>query len=386
MSSDRDVLKLVDEFAAKEVSPRAAQMDSEDRLASELIETASKIGLLSLHLDGDGEVDLRQMPLIHETTERIAAESPAIAAVISGFRHLSLLLKRHGSSIVVDRWYDSTLRGKTFGSFCLTEPQAGTDLRGIKTVATRAEGGWKLSGHKMWIGNAGVASFAIVLCKNGSEARDAKMLALVVDTSSKGVVGKRGPAMSGFRGMPNGTYDFDNVFVPDDYVLNVDGFRGMINGVNMARVEAASYACGILRASLQASVDRACSREAFGSIIGDLPSIQSKIGRIAADYHAARELTLRAAESFAAHPGGEPDIISMAKMFASDAARRGSDAAMQIHAASGIPFSEPVGRMNRDAKITQIFDGTSEVHETMLGRHAVSQGLASGLNTPFLPR
>jgi alkylation response protein AidB-like acyl-CoA dehydrogenase len=384
--TDEEILQLVEEFTVDRVAPRAARIDVDNAFFPDLVAEAADIGLQSLHVGAEGEIDLSRMTLIHETTERIAAASASVATVIAGFRLISLLLKRHANPVVVDRWFDSTIRGETYGCFALTEPQAGTDLRGLQTVATRTDGGWVLNGHKMWIGNADVATFSIVLAKIDSVGRDAGMVALVVDMTSDGVVGKAGRPLSGFRGMPNGTLDFTDVRVPADHALNVDGFKGMIHGVNMARIEAASYACGILRGCLEASVERAASREAFGRRIGDLPSIQMKIGRMATDYRAARELTLRAAESYAARPGGDQDLISMAKMFASDAARRHSDEAMQIHAASGIPFGEAVGRMNRDSKITQIFDGTSEVHETMLGRRAVSLHDRGGLSAPFLPR
>lgn len=384
--TDEQILRLVEEFTTERVAPRADQIDIDNAFFPDLVAEAAEIGLQSLHVDEHGEIDLSRMALIHETTERIAAASAAVATVIAGFRLMSLLLKRHAKPVVVDRWFDSTVRGETYGCFGLTEPDAGTDLRGMRTVATREDDRWVLNGHKKWIGNADVASFSIVLAKVDTDDRGAGMVALVVDMASDGVIGKSGSPLSGFRGMPNGTLDFTDVHVPAEHALEVDGFKGMIHGVNMARIEAASYACGLLRGSLEASVERASSREVYGARIGDLPSIQMKIGRMATDYRAARELTLRAAESYAARPGGDQDLISMAKMFASDAARRHSDEAMQIHAASGIPFGEAVGRMNRDSKITQIFDGTSEVHETMLGRRAVSLHGRGELAAPFLPR
>jgi len=385
-AADTDLLEHVEAFARERVAPRADEIDRENRFFPDLVAEGAALGLTRLHVDDEDRIDLSRMSLIHETTERIAAASTAVATVIAGFRLITYQLANYAGDAVRDKWYAPTLGAEIYGSFALTEPQAGTDLRGIRTVATKVPGGWRLSGHKKWIGNAGIATFAIVLAKIDSDSRDAGMVALAVDMSSDGVDGREGVPLSGFRGMPNGTIDFTDVFVPDDHRLDVDGFKGMITGVNLARIEAASYACGILRGSLEASVERAARREAFGGRIGDLPSIQMKIGRMATDYRAARELTLRAAESFAAHPGGDQDLISMAKMFASDAARRHSDEAMQIHAASGIPFGEAVGRFNRDAKITQIFDGTSEVHETMLGRRAVRLFDRGGLVPPFMPR
>src|SRR3712207_4729593 len=166
--------------------------------------------------------------------------------------------------------------------------------------------------------------------------------------------------------MPNGTLAFEECRVPVSSALRCDGFKGMMDGLNLARIEAASYACGLLRGCLDASCRHAGSRSAFGSTIGDLQAIQLKLGRMATDYRAARELTLRAADRFVAGDGGDANLISIAKLFASDAARRHADEAIQIHGAAGLVQDSSVQRMARDAKITQIFDGTSEIHLIMI--------------------
>lgn len=144
-----------------------------------------------------------------------------------------------------------------------------------------------------------------------------------------------------------------------------------MDALNMARIDAASYACGLMRGAIKASTFRASDRVAFGKPIGDLQAIQVKIGRMVTDYRAGKELTLRATDSFVAGGGGDQDLISMAKLFTSDACRVHTDAAQQIWGAAGIAESSYVSRLVRDSKITQIFDGTSEIHLTMLGRRAV---------------
>ena len=236
------------------------------------------------------------------------------------------------------------------------------------------------------MGYAPNASYAIVLAKKGTDDRDAPMVALVVDTAVTGVTRAHGPEFSGLRGMPNGSLTFDDVRVPAWSRLDVEGFGGMMDGLNMARIDAAAYACGLLRGALVASIDRGATRQAFGRPLGDLQAIQRKIGRMAADYRAARELTLRAAESFALGGGGDQDTISIAKLFASDAARLHTDEAVQIFGAEGVVQSSWVNRLNRDAKITQIFDGTSEIHETMLGRRAVGKHARGADLSAFLGR
>ena len=370
-------------FIADRVAPRAQAIDQEGDFFADLLDDAAELGLQRLMVAADGRPDVTRMPQALQVTEALSAHSPAVALGVAGTRLSCYLLGKYAPQSLQDRWLEPTLTARTFGSFAITEPEAGTDVRGLTTVAVPEGEDYLLTGTKCWVGFAPIADFAIVLAKEGSADRDAPMVALVVDMSSPGAYGRAGPELSGFRGMPNGELHFTGVRVPRTDRLRSEGFTGMMDGLNMARIDVAGYASGLLRSALLASLDRANARSAFGKTLAQLPIIQRKIGRIAADYHAARALGLRAAESFTHGSGGDQDLISMAKMFASDAARRATDEAMQIHGALGIVTDEAVNRMHRDAKVTQIFDGTSEIHETMLGRRAL-RAHATGHLAPFV--
>jgi alkylation response protein AidB-like acyl-CoA dehydrogenase len=372
-------------FCADSVAPAAEDIELTARFFPELLTEAAELGLQSLIFDADGSLNLSRMALVHESTERIAAESAAVALAVSVARLHTYLLARYAAAEVRERWLQPTLRAELFGAFAITEPHAGTDIRAMTTVAQRQGDHYVLDGKKCWIGLAPVCSYAIVLAKVEHLERDADTIALVVDMASEGAVGAPGPELAGFRGMPNGTLTFTACRVPVQNALACDGFGGMMDGLNMARIEAASYAVGLMRGAIREATTWSNQREAFGKPIAALPSIQSKIGRMVTDYRAARELVLRAGETFALGNGGDQAVISMAKMFASDAARRHTDAALQIAAGAGMARSHPLQRMDRDAKVTQIFDGTSEIHETMLGRRVLREA-ASGLIGPsFFP-
>ncbi|MBZ2195565.1 acyl-CoA dehydrogenase family protein [Occultella gossypii] len=365
------ILDDLDEMIATTLAPRAAEIDATAQFPQDVVDAAAKIGLQRVLVGQGGALDVSRATIVHEISERLAMHSMASAVAISNGRLATYLLLKYAPVDVIERWVEPTLSGRAFGAFAITEQHAGSDVRGMTTLATRYGDEYILTGAKSWVGYAPNGHYAIVLAKEETTDRDAAMVALVVDTSLPGVTQAHGPQFSGLRGMTNGTLTFDKVRVPAGSRLDVDGFGGMMDGLNLARIDAASYACGLLRGALQASIERAATRQAFGRPLGHLPSIQSKIGRMAADYRAARELTRLASESFAEGNGGDQDIISMAKMFASDAARRHTDEAVQIFGAEGIVTSSWVNRLNRDAKVTQIFDGTSEIHETMLGRRAV---------------
>lgn len=377
----------VSAFIDGAVADAAEQIDRSAAFSSELYGAGVEAGLTRLMVDADDRLDLRRMRAVHESTEALAAHSPAVALQFAGTRLIAYLLTRYAPQHAQGRWLGGLLDGSLFGSFAITEPHTGTDVRAITSVARRDDGGdWVLDGEKCWIGFAPMADVAIVLAKVDSAERDADTVALIVDTAKAGVIREEGEELSGFRGMPNGVLRFRSVRIDAADRLDVEGFAGMMDGLNYARIEAASYACGLLRGALVASTERAATREAFGSPLGELPSIQMKIGRMLAAYHSARELTLRAYESFARGGGGDQDVISIAKMTASDLARHHTDEAMQIFAASGIRAHSSVERMHRDAKVTQIFDGTSEIHETMLGRRVVRAHRRYGrLGSPYLP-
>ena len=171
--------------------------------------------------------------------------------------------------------------------------------------------------------------------------------------------------------MPLGELTFNDVKVPAGSALNVAGFKGMMEGINLARVDAASYGCGFIKAAIRECSVRANTRTAFGRPLSNIQVIQTKIGLMATDYEAARLLTLAASDSFALGRGGDPILLSKAKLFSTDAAMRHAVEAVQIFGAMGIHHDSRVQRLFRDSKALQIFDGTSEIHTLMIGRDAL---------------
>jgi alkylation response protein AidB-like acyl-CoA dehydrogenase len=211
-----------------------------------------------------------------------------------------------------------------------------------------------------------------VLAKLDHDGRDAETVALVIDLESEGIT-RSGPLdLMSFRGMPLGELTFNDVKVPAGSALNVAGFKGMMEGINLARVDAASYGCGFIKAAIRECSVRANNRTAFGQPLSNIQVIQTKIGLMATDYEAARLLTLAASDSFALGRGGDPILLSKAKLFSTDAAMRHAVEAVQIFGAMGVHHSSRVQRLFRDSKALQIFDGTSEIHTLMIGRDALN--------------
>ena len=366
-TDEANYLKDIEKYCDTVLLARGDESD-DGKFFPEVIKQFADLGLLELMFDEDRNLELHRMRLIHETTELVAAAFPASVVALGALRLQAYLLKRYAEPEIADRYLEPLLNGDLYGSFGVTEPDAGTDIRAISTVATRDGDGWILNGGKKWIGMAPYAAFNVVLAKLDHDGRDAETVALVIDLESDGITRSAPLNLMSIRGMPLGELSFNNVKVPAGSALKVAGFKGMLEGINLARVDAASYGCGVIKAAIRESCVRANTRTAFGQPLSNVQIIQNKIGTMATDYEAARLLTLAAGDSFALGHGGDPILLSKAKMFSTDAAQRHSVEAVQIFGALGVHHDSRVQRLFRDSKAFQIFDGTSEIHNLMIGR------------------
>jgi alkylation response protein AidB-like acyl-CoA dehydrogenase len=365
-------LGVVAEFCTSRVAPRAQEIDLTGEFFPDLLAEAAELGLQGLIFTDGGAIDPTMFALAHETTELIASYSGAVALGVSIARLHGYLLAAYAPAPVRDRWLPGLIDGTVRGCFALSEPHSGTDIRAGRTVAVQVDADTvSISGEKAWITQSPAAHFCIVLSKLGGTDRDAPTAAFVVPLDTPGVTVGQDEPMSGFRGMPMANVHFDDCRVPSGWRLDVDGFRGMLEGLNLARLDAGCYGVGFMRAALREAGAYARDRIAFGKPLADLQVVQEKLGHMHADYLAARGLLREGVSSFATGGGGDPHLISAAKMFATDAAMRHTVEAVQLHGGYGAHLHYPVQRLMRDAKITQIIDGTSEIHALMLGRAAV---------------
>ncbi|OKH80646.1 acyl-CoA dehydrogenase family protein [Mycolicibacterium sp.] len=366
-----EFLGVVNDFCVSQVAPRAQEIDLTGEFFPDLLAAAAEIGLQGLIFTEDGNIDPTMFALAHETTELVASYSGAVALGISISRLHGYLLAAYAPPHLRDRWLPGLIDGTLRGSFALSEPHSGTDIRAGRTVARVVDPVTvSITGEKAWITQSPVAHFCIVLTKLGSPDRDAETAAFVVPLDTEGVTVGADEPMSGFRGMPMANVHFDDCRIPASWRLDVDGFRGMLEGLNLARLDAGCYGVGFMRAALRETSAYVRDRQAFGKTLADLQIVQEKLGHLHADYLAARSLLREGVASFAAGGGGDAHLISAAKMVASDAAMRHAVEAVQLHGGYGVHLHYPVQRLMRDAKITQIIDGTSEIHALMLGRAA----------------
>jgi butyryl-CoA dehydrogenase len=282
------------------------------------------------------------------------------------------VLMRFGSTAQQDRWLRAVATGDALGVFALSEADAGTDAANQQTVAAAADGGWALTGRKVWVANAVSASAGIVFAATIPHARGRGITAFLVPFDRDGVRREPGPDSLGVRGLGCMDLVLDGVRVgPDDVIGSVnEGFAVARWALETGRVAIAAQALGVGQAALDEALAHARRRETFGRPIAKYQAIQWFLADMATELEAARLLTYKAAASWdlGTLTGAE---ASMAKLAASEAAHRAADRAMQVLASAGYRRGSTVERLFRDIRASEIYQGTSEVQRMVIAGEVI---------------
>lgn len=372
------VRDMARQFADEVIRPMAEALDREERFPAELYKQMGELGLFGIgvpeEMGGPGFDTLTYALVMEELSRGYASVADQCGLV----ELLSTLLVRHGTQGQRERWLAGLLSSNIKGAYCITEPEAGTDVSGIRTSATRDGTGWLLNGGKIWIHNAPVADVGFVLARTNKDAGHRGMSIFIVDLQAPGVT--RGPKehKMGQRASQVGALTFSDVRLPADALLGDEGrgFHMMMSVLDKGRVGIAALAVGIGQAGLEAALDYAKQRKQFGKAIADFQGVQWMLADIARDVEAARLLVHSAAAKIDA---GEDATryCSMAKWFASDMAVARSADAVQIFGGSGYIRGFEVERLYRDAKITQIYEGTNQIQRAIIARELLKNGAAA---------
>ena len=371
------VRDMARDFADGAIRPIAAELDEAERFPADLYDEMAGLGLFGIGvpeaMGGPGFDTLAYAVVMEELSRGYASVADQCGLV----ELISTLLLRHGTEAQRSKWLGPVLAAKLRVAYCITEAEAGTDVSGIRTEAVRDGECWVLSGGKIWIHNAPVADLGFVLARTDREAGHRGMSIFVVDLHARGVT--RGPKerKMGQRASQVGALTFDEVRLPPDALLGEEGrgFHMMMSVLDKGRVGIAALAVGIGQAGLEAATDYAAQRRQFGRPIADFQGVQWMLADIATDVEAARLLTHSAAVKIDA---GEDATraCSMAKRFAGDMAVARSADAVQVFGGSGYIRGFEVERLYRDAKICQIYEGTSQIQRMIIARELLRKGAA----------
>ena len=370
------------EFADREVAPQAADLDREDRVPFETLEQLSDARFMGLCVPkeyGGAGTDFLSYCLLIEEISRADAGVGVTLAVHTSAGTLPIVM--FGTEEQKARWVPPLARGERIGCFALTEPETGSDASAIRTRAERVEGGYLISGHKQWVTNGRIAGSMILFARAEGGAREG-VTAFFLAMDAEGIsFGKHAEKM----GVISATTDdvlFDNVFVPEEGRLGEEGkgLRVALGTLDTGRIGIAAQAVGIAEAAFRYATQYAAGRTTFGKPIAEHQAIAFKLADMQTRIRAARLLVYEAAWM---KDRGERHAESgaRAKLYASQIANEVAYEAVQILGGRGYMKDHPVERYYRDARVTEIYEGTSEIQRLVLSR-AIMKEHAELLEAP----
>jgi alkylation response protein AidB-like acyl-CoA dehydrogenase len=357
-------------FADERIRPLASQLDESERFPAELYSEMAGLGLFGIAIPealGGASGDALAYAVV---MEELARGYASVADQCGLVELVATLLAAHGTPEQQARYLRPLLKAEHRCAYALTEAEAGSDLSSLRTTAIRTADGWTLSGAKLWIHNAPVCDFACVLARTDPAAAHRGMSIFLVDRDAPGFAVGRKEHKMGQRASQVGALDFHDVKLPAGALLGPEGrgFHMMMSVLDKGRVGIGALAVGIVQAALEASIDYARARRQFDRPIAEFQAVQWMIADMAKDAHAARLMVHAAAAKLDAGERATAEA-SMAKCFAADAAVAHTANAVQIHGGCGYIRGFEVERLYRDAKITQIYEGTNQIQRMIIARH-----------------
>jgi alkylation response protein AidB-like acyl-CoA dehydrogenase len=356
-------------FAEARVRPIAQDLDETERFPAELYAEMAELGLFGITVPeafGGAGLDALSYAIVMEELSRGYA---SVADQCGLVELIGALLSFHGSESQRKAYMADVLAVRRRVAYCITEAEAGTDVSGIRTTAVRDGAGWRLSGSKIWIHNAPVADIGFVLARTDPEAGHRGMSIFIVDLHADGVSRGKKEHKMGQRASPVGALHFDGVALGDDALLGPlnRGFHIMMSVLDKGRIGIGALAVGIAQAGLEAALEYARTRRQFGRAISENQGLQWMLADMQKDITAARALVQRAAMVMDSGASATIDC-SIAKCFAGDTAVQHTANAVQIFGGSGYIRGFEVERLYRDAKITQIYEGTNQIQRSIIAR------------------
>jgi len=358
------------EFADNEIAPRARENDRNGHFDTELVKKLGEMGFIGPILPeeyGGRGIDYRTYALIVEEIGR--ADSSARTVVSVNTSLVGSAIAHWATEEQKQRLLPGLCSGEAMGCFGLTEPDTGSDAASLKTRAERNGDGWKLTGQKQWISLVNHAAFALIFAQTEPGTGHKGLAAFAVPTDSPGFSSAEIHGKLGLHASDTGEISLDGVEVPDDAMIGEvgEGFKVAMTALDSGRFSVASGCVGIIQGCVNASVDYAKERQQFGRPIAAFQLVQAMIADMVVDAEAARALVWRAGWL---KDTGQPNTMetSVAKLYATEAAIRSANTAIQVHGGSGYVDDYPVERYLRDARVTTLYEGTSEIQKLIIGR------------------
>lgn len=373
LTEEQEMLrKMVRDFAKNEVEPTAAERDEEERFDREIFDKMAELGLTGIpwpeEYGGIGSDFVSYVIAVEELSRVCASTGVTLSA------HISLAswpIFKFGTEEQKKKYLTQLASGEKLGAYALSEPGAGSDVSSMRTQAKLDGDHYVLNGSKVWITNGGVADIYVVFAKTDQEQGNRGISAFIVEKETPGFSTGKKEKKLGIRSSPTTELIFEDCKIPKENLLGGEGqgFKVAMMTLDGGRNGIAAQAVGIAQGALDESVGYAKEREQFGKPIAQFQGVSFKIADMATEIEASRLLTYQAAYL---ESEGLPysKASAMAKLFAGDTAMKVTTEAVQVHGGYGYTKDYPVERYMRDAKITQIYEGTQEIQRLVIGRMA----------------
>jgi acyl-CoA dehydrogenase len=367
----RNLVRDLSQFISQEIEPAAAEEADVDDQARRLVNVLARAGILEHAVANESDLDTRAICLIREGLA-YSSSLADLAFVMQGLG--TYAIGRAAPEHIREFWLSRAVQGKAIAAFALTEPDAGSDVAAIQTTAKLEGDAYVINGRKRFISNAGIADFYTVFARTGTrDGGRAELSAFVVGAKMPGFkLVERTPLMAPH---PIGEIEFENCRVPfEDRIGNEgDGFGLAMETLDTFRASVGAAACGMARRALDESVRYATTRKQFGRLLAEHQLIQEKLADMVTELDAARLLVYRAAYLKDTGSSRVTREASEAKLFATEAAGRIIDSAVQIHGGSGLVHGSVVERLYRDVRALRIYEGTSEIQKIVIASQLLKE-------------
>ena len=368
----RAVRQTAREFAENEIIPVARENDEQEKFPADIVKKMADLGFLGAAIPeqyGGAGMDYISYALITEEIGRACSSVRTVLSVTSSLVALTIL--KWGTEAQKMKYLPRLCSGEIIGCFGLTEPDAGSDAANISTSAKKAGSQWVLNGNKMWISNGRVAKLAIIFAQTDKKLKHKGMVAFLVDTNTKGFSAQPIHGKLGLKSSDTSSLTLEDVKVGDDAMLGKlgEGFKVAMSALDNGRYSVAAGCVGICQASVDASVKYSRDRTAFGRPIAGFQLVQELIADMVVDTEAARLLVFQAGHLKNKGLRNTRET-AIAKLYASEAALRCSNRAIQVFGGYGYSNEYPVERYMRDARVASLYEGTSQILKLVIGRYA----------------
>ncbi|RJP70748.1 MAG: acyl-CoA dehydrogenase [Candidatus Abyssobacteria bacterium SURF_17] len=364
------------EFAEKEIIPVARENDEQEKFPAEIVKNMASLGFLGAPIPeryGGAGMDYISYALVTEEIGRACSSVRTVLSVTTSLVALTILT--WGTEEQKMKYLPKLCSGEIIGCFGLTEPDAGSDAANLSTSAKKGGSSWILNGNKMWISNGSVAKLAIIFAQTDKKLKHKGIAAFLVDTDTPGFSAQPIKGKLGLKSSDTSSLTLEDVKVGDNALLgNVgDGFKVAMSGLDNGRYSVAAGCVGICQGSVDASAKYAQERTAFGRPIAGFQLVQELIADMVLDTEAARLLVFQAGHLKNKGVRNTRET-ALAKLYASEAALRCSNRAIQVFGGYGYSNEYPVERYMRDARVASLYEGTSQILKLIIGRYATGIG------------